>query len=454
MIRRSTSFLLPLVVSLAAAQTPWWNPDFKQRAPLDLSSAQPGLVRVDLPAGAKPEESWAVAGGQLLEQWTPTLEMTDVRLMTSNPDENARFPRLLEAGNGDLLLTYRIGHAHAASDSHIAQRISKDKGRTWLAEQNICQFENGVSAQNVIMLATPAGRIVAWVSRFEFKNKGHERAHQFWSQSDDHGATWAPWKRFDPSNERSSYYMTDAIALAGGGLLAIDAAFPPSGAGNCFAQAWRSEDGGGTWEVASRLTEPAENLGDEVGILETRPGEILCLLRDRRGTTTWRMWSKDGGRTWSKRQDIGDMVGCFQRPLLTRLDAQTLLATGRDRVRRQVVAFVSRDNGQTFGERHILESYQADGAYTGAVALGPRLALITWYGDRDRSKGNPEVKLATLQVADRPHTLCFRLPKRLAGEPVYLYFDAPGTKAPGQRGDAFIDQRPAMANGIGTVEKK
>ncbi|MDQ3624925.1 MAG: glycoside hydrolase, partial [Verrucomicrobiota bacterium] len=268
-----------------SAETPWWNDDFKRRAVVELPAGAAGAVRLELPAGAKPGEVRVVAGNEPLEHWAQTLELSAVRVMTPDPKEHARFPRLLAAGNGDLLLTYRVGQAHAASDSRIVQRISKDKGRTWSPEQTICEFEKGVSAQNVIMLAAPSGRIIGWVSRYEFKNKGRERVHQVWSWSDDHGATWAPWTRFDPSNERSSYYMTDAIALADGGLLAIDAAFPPTGGGNCFAQVWRSDDGGKAWKVIGRLTEPAENLGDEVGLLETRPGEVLCLLRDRRGKT-------------------------------------------------------------------------------------------------------------------------------------------------------------------------
>ena len=326
-----------------------------------------------------------------------SFELGDLRVM-SGPEVNARFPRLVAANNGDLLLTYKVGSAHASSDAAIVLRISHDRGKTWGPERNLCAFEQGVSAQNVILLPVLAGRVIAWVSRYEYSKKGHERASQVWSVSEDNGATWRAWQRFDASNERSSYYMTDAIALANGKLLAVDATFPAAGAGSCYAQAWRSEDRGDTWRVVSRLTEPAENLGDEVGLIETKPGEVLCLLRDRRGKSTHRLWSRDDGQTWTKREDLGAMVGCFQRPLLTRLDERTILATGRDRQVKATVAFVSRDNGRTFGERFVIEAYKGDGAYTGVVALSAREVLITWYSDHGRNSGQPVVKLANLRL--------------------------------------------------------
>jgi hypothetical protein len=435
----------------AADAAPWWNAEFRAREAVTLPEGTTGLVRVNVPAGAKADEIRVVAGGQPVPHWTQTLELSDVQAPA--PEATARFPRLNEAKNGDLLLTYRAGKSHAASDGFIALHVSKDKGKTWGPQRNICDFGKGVSAQNIILLPTPSGRILAWASRFEYMNKGHERVQQEWSWSDDNGATWAPWKRFDSSNERSSYYMTDAIALRDGSLLAVDAAFPASGGGNCFAQAWRSEDGGKTWAVVSKLTELAENLGDEVGLLETAPGEVLCLLRDRRKQTAWRLTSKDGGKTWSKREDIGNVVGVFQRPLLTRLDEKTILATGRSGTR-HVTAFVSRDNGRTFGERQVLEAYQGDGAYTGVVVRGPREVAITWYSDRDRTKGDPEVKTATLKLSDAPTALWFTVPKDAAGKPVYVYFDSPGAKSTEDRSAAMIDKQPSAAGKLGTKETK
>lgn len=448
--------LMALALTLVAlptavfAQAPWWDAGYQRRVAVEFPADAAGSVSVPMPQGAKAEETRVVIGGQPVPHWTQSLELSDVQRLA--PNTTARFPWLVQAKNGDLLLTYRVGRTHAASEAVIALRVSKDGGKTWGPERTICDLGKDVSAQNVILLVVPSGRIYGWVSRFEYLNKGRERQQQVWAWSDDHGATWSPWVRFDSANDRSSYYMTDAIALADGSLLAVDAAFPAAGGGNCFAQAWRSTDGGRTWAVASRLTEPEENLGDEVGLIETSPGEVLCLLRDRRKQTTWRLSSRDGGKTWSKREDVGFMFGVFQRPHLTRLDDRTILATGRSGGK-QVTAFVSRDNGRTFGERHVLENYRGDGAYTGVVARGPSDVLISWYSDRDRKDG-PELKLATLRLTNEPVALRFNLPKDAAGKPVHVYFDSPKAKSAEVRGDALLDKPASVVGKFGKVEVK
>jgi hypothetical protein len=442
-----------MLSSLAVAETPWWNSAFRQRAAIELPAGASGMICVGLPSEWKAMDLRVVSGEQVLDHWMQTLQMSGVRTMTPDRQFRARFPRLIRAKNGDLLLSYRVGHAHATSDSFIAQRISTDMGKTWSPERSICDFGKGISSQNVIMLPTSSGRIISWVSRYKFLDKGHERVHQVWAWSDNLGTTWSPWTQFDSSDQCNSYYMTDAIATTSG-LLAVDAAFPPTGGGNCFAQVWHSSDEGKTWQVISRLTEPEENLGDEVGLIETAPGEVLCLLRDRRAQTTWRLWSNNGGKTWSHREDISEMVGCLQRPLLTRLDERTILATGRDRNNRFVVAFISRDNGHTFGARHVLESYHAEGGYTGAVATGPREALAAWHSDHDRRTGDPEVKLATLCLSDQPCNLWFNLPKEAASKPVYVYFDSPGSQPAEQRRLAFIDNPQAQRAKLSATELK
>jgi len=95
------------------------------------------------------------------------------------------------------------------------------------------------------------------------------------------------------------------------------------------------------------------------------------------------------------------MLDCvLQRPFLTRLDDRTILLTGRDYERKAVVAYLSRDNGESFAHRTRLDTFQQDGGYTTAVATGPNRCLIAWYSDSGTTPLKPDIKLGTLTLAD------------------------------------------------------
>ena len=328
----------------------------------------------------------------------PRIQLTEPVLLTDDPTVHFGFPRMVRARNGDLLLFYRVGTTHAYDDGIIGMRISSDGGRTWSDQRVLWSVEPGASAQNVVALVAPSGRVVLWTSRYEY---GPRVRHPcWWSSSEDHGGTWAPFVVFDSSKDHNCYYVTEAINTSDGSL-AGDATFPSTGIGPCHTRIWHSADEGRTWTVRSRLTEPAENRGDEIALMEIRPGTLLCILRDRRRGDVFRFWSYDAGRTWSARESIRDMLDCvLQRPFLTRLGERTMLLTGRDYERRLVVAYLSRDNGGTFAHRTELDSYQQDGAYTTAIPTGPMRCLIAWYSDSHTVPLKPDIKLATVNVME------------------------------------------------------
>ena len=73
------------------------------------------------------------------------------------------------------------------------------------------------------------------------------------------------------------------------------------------------------------------------------------------------------------------MLDCIpQRPFLARLDRSTLLLSGRDFARKKIVAYISTDNGRTFGHRGELDHFTGDGGYTSAVRLSSRRALMAY----------------------------------------------------------------------------
>lgn len=332
------------------------------------------------------------------------IEFTKPVAIVSAPGVHYGFPRLVRAANGHLLMFYRIGRSHASDHSSVALRRSEDEGRTWLAEQVLyADPDPDRSAHNPVALVTPGGRVLLWISTYRFKPPPAKRETGSWSWSDDHGKTWAPFRVFDAVGTRSSYYMTDAI-LTADGMLASNATFPPSGVGECYALMWHSADGGRTWQVRSQLTKPEDNRGDEVALLELAPGRLLCLLRTRRqpGAAAYpeglsRFTSEDGGKTWLEGPNLKSQLGLtLQRPFLTRLDARRVLLTGRDIERKQVVAFLSTDNGQTFGGKVVVDAYDKDGAYTSCVRMSGKESLMVYYAD---ARGTlPELRAVRLRI--------------------------------------------------------
>lgn len=438
-----------VVSAQSVAADPWYSQAWPQRAAVQLPAEARGLVRVALPAEISAEtiRCLATRRGRTgpvapLPHWTQSMEMTEPVRLAAAADVHYGFPRMVKAANGDLLLLYRVGTSHASDDSAIALRISTDEGQSWSDERILWRDQAGTSAHNPVALVTPSGRIVLWVSRYEYSQTPAVRRPCLWSTSEDHGRTWSEFRQFDASSQRSCYYMTDAI-VASDGLLAANATFPPGGVGACYTTIWHSADDGQTWTVRSNLTAPQENLGDEVALLETTPGTILCLLRDRRRQGIWRLWSVDGGRTWSPREQMVASLGLLQRPLLTRLDDHTLLLTGRDAKGKQVVAYVSRDNGQSFGQRQVLDQYRVDGAYTAAARLGADRILLCWYSDGHTQPGKPDILLATLSLRPRPVWLWIDLAEGLkADETLYVYHGADGALAAEERSGAVV--RPAV----------
>jgi Neuraminidase (sialidase) len=317
------------------------------------------------------------------------------------------FPRMVRAKNGDLLLFYRVGVTHVSDPSTMVMRRSRNNGESWSDEQEIHRDPKpNHSATNTVPLVTPSGRILNWLASYGFKPPA-TRESTYWRYSDDNGATWSDAKLFDLNRTWSTYYVTDAITTSDG-MLACSANFPANFIGTCWAVIWHSADGGKTWRVRSELTKRTENRGDEVALLETAPGQILCLLRARqvpdnpirKGLCQFR--SADGGKTWTEGENLYPSLGCtLQRPVLTRIDKDTVLLTGRDLDRKLVVAYVSRDNGRTFGERQVIDSYQGDGAYTSAVVVAPDTVLMAYYSDVDSLPRMADIFTVKMKILPR-----------------------------------------------------
>ena len=389
----------------------WWADEWDHRQAVKMPG---GYGRIPWNESASRGRFVTQPEGRELRHWTQTIEATKPRMIATDPKVHYGFPRMIRAADGRLLMYYRVGRSHASDPATIAQRTSRDDGVTWSEERSIHRDPDGFSAHNPVAGVAKDGRVVLFVSSYDWKTPA--KLPMYWSHSDDHGETWAPFEKFDTDPSRSTYYMTDVLSTEDG-LYGMSAGFAPDHMTQAHNLLWFSQNGR-EWELRSFHTQPEANRGDEVDIFQTASAALTVLHRDRRHTTTWRYRSKDSGRTWSEAEDIGDQVEILQRPFVTRLSPQVLLLSGRDRKRRLVVVYVSRDNGGTFVERHVIDSYSADGAYTAAVRLSDRKALLVYYGDTPTTRGKPDIKQVTLTLQEQPKYICFEAAKEGA---TYLY---------------------------------
>ena len=191
--------------------------------------------------------------------------------------------------------------------------------------------------------------------------------------------------------------------MAKDGLYGMSAGFAPDALTQAHNLFWFSRDGR-DWELRSVHTRPEENRGDEVDLFQTSPGAITVLHRDRRHKTAWRYRSGDAGRTWSKAEDIGDQVEILQRPFITRLTPKTLLLSGRDRKRRLVMVYVSRDwefrpgRSAEINLRLKVAACSAPGGCMLRVADGAHEEVFTFFPDRiftNRSRRMHKIDLAS-----------------------------------------------------------
>tara|TARA_Y100001934_G_scaffold2464_1_gene3819 strand:- start:8176 stop:10098 length:1923 start_codon:yes stop_codon:yes gene_type:complete len=390
-----------LTVTHLVGESPWWARRWTERQSVRTGGA---WVRVPYEAGIAKGRFVDLVGAEELPHWTQTIEVSDLQSIAVDPAVHYGFPRLIRAKDGRLLLFYRVGISHAKDPATIAQRTSFDGGGSWSAERIIHRDPDGYSAHNPVAVVAPDGRVLLFVSSYNFRHR--RKLPMYWAHSDDHGETWSSFTKFDEHPSRSTYYMTD-VERTDSGLFGMSAGFAADARTQCHNIFWYSKDGR-DWTIRSFHTQPAENRGDEVDLFHLSGERFMVFHRDRRQQTTWRVRSEDAGRTWTEREDLGDQVEILQRPFATRLTDEVTLLSGRDAKRKLVVVYVSRDGGETFGERHVIDSYSADGAYTSAVRLSDRQALLVYYGDRPAFRGKPDIRQVTLTIHDRPTYVCFQ----------------------------------------------
>ncbi len=308
-------------------------------------------------------------------------------------------PAVVQASNGDFVLSYKKGPGHVNSPLVILRR-SRDGGATWgpeVAYWNSSEPDPGLAQ-------TPLGDLlIAFVKENLSGNIGGA-----YSRSADSGLTWGPFTFFDspPGNT----FIVDPLLNIGPTMYGAGYGLYAGGTGDA-STVWSSSDDGVTWTKLSELRGPDDPGLNEIALAQTGPNTLFAMMRSDDNVDTFGRYSSDLGITWSPLISYTSQVGVLQDPEMIQA-GPALILMGREAIAipgvlpantigypRQLVAFVSYDAGQSFSYGTVLDTYTGqtiDGGYSWPILLeqqtGPRWPMAGALDMAGHGRCQPEAR--------------------------------------------------------------
>jgi hypothetical protein len=237
-----------------------------------------------------------------------------------------------------------------------------------------------------------------------------------YSRSTDNGISWAPFQFFDQPVNNTSAFPTAFLNV---GTTIYAASYGPSTVGSGFSPfLWFSNDDGFTWTKLSELRKQGDPGFNETAIGQTGPGQLLAVSRTDDSLDTYARRSDDMGVTWGPLISLVSQVGAIHLPQLIQV-GPALVLLGREALGipgvqpantvgypRQLVAFVSYNNGQTFQYGTVLDTYtgrQIDGGYSWPMQSNGQLFVV--YDADSHNLQLPDIKslrLSTVKPVTSP----------------------------------------------------
>ncbi|MEO7651397.1 MAG: sialidase family protein, partial [Bryobacteraceae bacterium] len=214
--------------------------------------------------------------------------------------KGAYFPRLVQAGNGDLLAFFKTGAAHIGKSGRASMARSVDGGETWSAPQVVFDRPNaddGIIATGVL----PGGVILAAAVSYTWSSERYSfdgwHADMWLIRSGDHGKTWSEPRPIAVAPYEWAYPFGHILPLADRSLLltAYAGQLPMSRERENVVIALHSSDEGQTWAAPSVMARGY----NEVSAALRRDGSILAVVRSSVGGHLASTTSRDGGRHWT-----------------------------------------------------------------------------------------------------------------------------------------------------------
>lgn len=300
----------------------------------------------------------------------------------------------LRSGRILFLYTQFYGGSEDKSPARIVSVQSDDQGRTWSGRAQVVVENLGhENVMSVSLLRLAGGRIALF---YALKNGLHD-CRPWMRLSDDEGRTWS-----EPALVVAApgYFVlnNDRIVQLKSGRLIVPVAYHrmkgadpttyDSFDGRAIDLWYLSDDEGRSWKEAAdwwAIGVRSRTGLQEPGVIELADGRIFCWARTDQGSQ-YGMFSTDGGNTWTAPAPTSLQSPASPASIKYLPGTAELLAVYNDhsgrfpfpaKRRTPLVAAVSRDGGETWPVRKLLEG-DPDGWYCytamhfvdGAVLLG------------------------------------------------------------------------------------
>ncbi|HEX2036602.1 MAG TPA: sialidase family protein [Chloroflexota bacterium] len=355
-------------------------------------------------------------------------------------DVYCAFPDVALTASGRLVCTYRECDGHVSRVfSRIVVRTSDDQGQTWSAPRTLVHHDSGAGPEGWMVWNCPRvrrlrdGRLVLicdWVPRgADSRERAAEAEHFLWWSADE-GETWdgpqAVEVRDAPGavsgsqegGEAGRVVRTPAAGVGAGAARArgiVPDRITETRAGTLLLlahrraerteapaeYAYRSTDGGATWQGPITVAHDGFHRLCEGSLVELGDGTLACYLRENsgRGWVGMKALSTDDGRTWHGPYPT-TLVGCH-RPTAGVLDSGRVLITyglrhGSGGNRDPYAALETQESAaqtvQTLQRSTLMaldhdNHPQPDGGYTGWVQLPQGAIYCVYYlkGHQDKA---------------------------------------------------------------------
>ena len=297
-----------------------------------------------------------------------------------------RIPAIVTAKDGSLVAVAdkRIeSNADLPNPIDIVARRSTDGGKTWSDYIVVAEHDSiGGTGDAALVVDQKTGDILAIYSHGNGLWQDSP-AQITVNRSTDNGQTWGDTLNINPqilttdSLGSQPIKVTSAFATSGRALQLKDGrimfALVTRNAGEPKFKVYAiySDDGGRNWEVSKT---PATVDGDESKIVELNDGTLIMSIRNRYKEGLMDnhrifAYSNDRGETWSEPVAADLIDPACNGDIIAYGDGGILIQTLPDspNQRQNVSLFISRDNGKTFPEKHLV--YEGPGAYSSVTVL-------------------------------------------------------------------------------------